>query len=90
MQPTQPRLDGNAAAGVLDSVFSQEMTLALTICDGCGAERQVGALAVYVHGMGFVIRCPDCDTVLIKVGTSPRHHWLDMRGLRCLRVDVGV
>jgi hypothetical protein len=54
----------------------------------CGAERQVGELAVYPHAMGPVIRCPDCDTMLIKRGTTPHHHWLDLRGMRCLRVDV--
>lgn len=88
MQSAEATLDGNAAAGVLDTVFAPEMTLALTVCDGCGAERQVGALAVYVHGMGVVIRCPECDTVLIKVGTTPGHHWLDLRGLRCLLIEV--
>ena len=88
MRNAEARLDGNAAAGLLATVFAPEMTLALTVCEGCGAERQVGALAVYRHGMGIVIRCPDCDTVLIKAGNTSQHCWLDMRGLRCLRVEV--
>lgn len=88
MQTTEARLDGNAVAGLLATVFAPEMTRALTVCDGCGDERQIGGLAVYPHGMGLVIRCPDCDTVLIKVGITPHHRWLDMRGLRCLRVEI--
>ncbi len=90
MRADDTRLDGKAAAGLLATIFAPEMTLALTVCDGCGAERQVGDLAVYPHAMGLVIRCPDCDTMLIKMGTTPHHHWLDLRGMHCLRVDVGA
>jgi uncharacterized protein DUF6510 len=30
------RLDGNAAAGLLDQIFAFEVTSAAATCDGCG------------------------------------------------------
>jgi Family of unknown function (DUF6510) len=80
------KLDGNAAAGILRAIFPYEMTTVETICDGCGAHGDVGALAAYMHGMGAVLRCPGCDTVLIRVAHIKGRYWLDMRGVRSLHI----
>lgn len=80
------RLDGNAAAGTLGALFSFEITTATATCDGCGGASPVGALALYGQQVGAVLRCPDCDHVLIVL-TRPRGEWcLDLRGVRTLRI----
>jgi Family of unknown function (DUF6510) len=83
------RLDGNAVAGMLSEVLAVEPTLGMAACAGCGASNQVGALLAYVHGMGAVLHCPGCDAVMLRVGHTPDRVWLDLRGMRSLRLDVG-
>ena len=82
------RLDGNAAAGVLEQIFPFEMTTVEARCAGCGRVNVVGALVVYKHGMGTIVRCPSCDRVLIRLTEIKGRYWLDMRGLRVLRIPV--
>ena len=82
------KLDGNAAAGILQEIFPFEMTLAQATCAGCGTTDAIGALAVYMYGMGTVIRCPSCDTVLIRVAQAKGRYWLDMRGVRVLQIGA--
>ncbi len=84
------RLDGNAAAGVLQAIFPFEMTLVEATCTGCGRTTPIGAAAAYMHGMGTVIRCPSCDTVLIRVVHAKERYWLDMRGVRVLNISAEV
>jgi hypothetical protein len=84
------RLDGNAAGGILDAIFRFEMTTAEGICAGCGERHVVGATACYKHGMGTVLRCPSCDTVLMRVAEIEGRYWLDMRGMRVFQVGRGV
>jgi hypothetical protein len=76
------RLDGNAAAGILSEVFVADLTTAEATCAHCGATREVGALVVYAHGMGTVVRCPSCDAVVLRVARTPTHLWLDATGAR--------
>ncbi len=82
------KLDGNAAGGILQEIFPFEMTLVQATCTGCGATDAIGALAVYMHGMGTVVRCPSCDNVLIRVVHAKGRYWLDMRGVRVLQISV--
>lgn len=79
------KLDGNAAGGMLQEVFPFEITTAEGSCNRCGATNQVGALSAYMHGMGVVMRCPECDNVLIHLVHAQGQYWLDMRGIRVLR-----
>jgi hypothetical protein len=83
------KLDGNAAAGILQAIFPFEMTLAQVTCTGCGATNAIGETAAYMHGMGTVIRCPSCDNVLIRVAQVRGHYLLDMRGVRVLQMKEG-
>ena len=78
------RLDGNAAAGILREIFAVDLTAAEAKCANCGATRAVGALLVYAHGMGTVVRCPSCDAVVLRVGRTPTQIWLDATGARHL------
>lgn len=76
------RLDGNAAAGILSELFVPDLTAARATCDHCGATQAVGALFVYAHGMGTVVRCPRCDAVILCVTRTPTQVWLDATGAR--------
>ena len=60
-------VDGNALAGDLSEVFSQEMTLARVACGGCGAVEQLGADHAYIHAPGMVLRCLHCNQILLVV-----------------------
>ena len=81
-------LDGNAAAGTLQAIFPFDMTLVQATCTHCGTTNAIGATAAYIHGMGTVLRCPVCDTVLIRVAQIKGRYWLDMRGVRVLQISA--
>ena len=81
------KLDGNAAAGLLQEVFTTEITTARGMCAGCGAVEPVGAVSLY-SGAGMVLRCPHCDAVLVKVVTDGTRIWLDARGVRALELHA--
>ena len=78
------RLDGNAAAGVLSEVFVSDLTTSRATCSHCGRTGTIGALLVYAHGMGTVMRCPGCDAVVMRLARTPTHVWLDASGARCI------
>lgn len=77
------RLDGNSIAGLLENIFGRDVTVAVGICGGCGAERQVGAMHVY-RAAGIVVRCPDCDAVLLRIVEAQERVWLDLQGVATL------
>jgi hypothetical protein len=84
------RLDGNAAAGILSEIFVGDLTTAQAMCANCGMTRAVGALLVYAHAMGTVVRCPSCDAVVLRVGRTPRQIWLDSTGARHIIIVAGA
>jgi Family of unknown function (DUF6510) len=84
------KLDGNAAAGMLQEIFPFEMTLVQATCTGCSATNAIGALAAYIHGMGTVLRCPSCESVLIRVAQVKGRYWLDMQGVRVLQIKAEI
>ena len=86
MDAEELRLDGNAAAGLLGELFPFEMTTAVSTCAGCGRAQAVGALVLYRGGMGAVLRCPGCDTALIRVASIRGEYLLDLTGATCLRI----
>jgi uncharacterized protein DUF6510 len=74
------RLDGNAAAGILSEIFVSDLTVAHAICANCGTNRPLGALMVYAHGMGTIMRCPNCDAAVLRVARTRAHLQLDLTG----------
>ena len=76
------RRDGNAAAGLLSEIFVPDLTAARATCANCGAIRALGALLVYAHRMGPVIRCPECGAVVLRVARIRNQLWLDPTGVR--------
>jgi hypothetical protein len=83
------RLDGNAAAGLLSEVFCAEPSSAVIICAGCGATAAIGALPAYGLELGAIVRCPHCDTAVLRVGAAGAMLWLDLRGAVSLHVRIG-
>jgi hypothetical protein len=86
MQTEEMRLDGNAVAGSLLDVFAVDVTAAVATCAGCGAERLVGALLEYGHGMGVVLRCPGCDAVMLRVVRAGGYVRFDASGVSVLAI----
>ena len=83
----ESRLDGNVAGGILGVIFPFEMTNVLATCAGCGATDPIGAFTAYVHGMGAVVRCPSCDTALMRLTHVKGRYWVDLRGVRVLQIS---
>jgi hypothetical protein len=77
-------LDGNAIGGMLIEVFGTEMTTAVGICATCGAVSQVAELPVYMAGLGIVVRCRNCDAVLMTFVQIHGIHCVDLEGLASL------
>jgi hypothetical protein len=88
MQIEDRRLDGNAAAGVLEEIFPFEMTMAQIHCAGCGAVEPVGAEVVYLDAPGMVMRCVHCNSVLLSVVSGGGRYWIEMRGVSCLQIEA--
>lgn len=78
--------DGNAAGGLLEEVFSAEMTASPTECAACGREGEVGSLLAFTQAPGVVLRCPACENVMLRVVRSTRSIYLDARGAVYLRI----
>jgi hypothetical protein len=84
------RLDGNAAAGLLEEVFAFEITTARAACVQCGATGEVGAQMAYVTEIGTVLRCSSCDSPLLRIvrqNEGPRRYWLDLKGIDYLQLQ---
>lgn len=83
-------LDGNAIGGLLLELFGREMTDQQGCCDHCGAVNALGAVHVYVDAPGTIIRCPNCESVLIVIVQNPKSlrvsfeeiRWLETRSDR--------
>ena len=88
--PDALRVDGNAAAGVLSELFVPDLTSARAKCAGCGTMRTIGTLSVYAHGMGTVVRCPGCDSVVLRLSRTPTHVWLDATGATSIVVAMRI
>jgi Family of unknown function (DUF6510) len=83
------KLDGNAAAGDLEQIFAFEVTTAIGTCANCGAVGAVGGTNVYAQAPGIVVRCPACESVLIRLAhDGASRYWLEMTGVRSLELRV--
>ena len=77
-------VDGNAIGGLLIEVFGTEMTTATGICGNCGAVSQVAELAVYRPALGTVVRCRECDAMLMTFVQIHGVTCVDLQGLASL------
>jgi len=81
MKTGEMKLDGNAIGGLMAELFGMEMTTATSVCRSCGATEQLACVDVYVQAPGIVVRCRNCESVLIKIVRAPGRTWLDLGGL---------
>jgi ribosomal protein S27E len=81
-------VDGNSLAGPLSDLFSIDITDAVGRCVGCGDEAVLARAMVYVSGTDLVVRCSNCDDVLLTVVHGPGDLRLTLAGLDALRVAV--
>jgi hypothetical protein len=86
------RLDGNAAAGLLQEVFVHEFTSARGACAGCGAVGEMGAQHLYMapRSPGAVLRCAACDGILMVVVHAGGRFRLGLQGLVWLEMQDSV
>ncbi len=80
----QAWVDGNAAAGILASVFAPDITRARITCAGCGHCGALPEQRVFALEMGAVIRCPSCAHVSLRIAVTPHGRFIDMRGAEVL------
>jgi uncharacterized protein DUF6510 len=80
-------LDGNAVAGLLQEVFTVDMTTAIETCRTCGATDAIGALHLF-RGAGIVMRCPHCDSALMTIVRDDTRVCIGFAGVSTLQVTV--
>ncbi len=79
-------LDGNAMAGLFHELFDVEMTVADLECANCGRQGELGSLWAFVETPGYVLRCPSCQGIVLRMAVTPKEVYLDARGARFLCV----
>ncbi len=79
-------LDGNALAGLLHELFDIEMTITPVECDSCGRVGELGSLWAFAESPGYVLRCPACQNIVIRMTVTPNQIYLDARGAAFLRI----
>ena len=79
-------LDGNALAGLLHELFDVEMTLAPVECATCGRYGELGSLWAFAESPGYVLRCPACQNIVIRLSVTTDDVFLDARGAVYLQI----
>jgi hypothetical protein len=79
-------LDGNALAGMLHELFDTEMTIAPVECGCCGRIGVLGSLWAFAASPGYVLRCPGCQEIIMRMTITPDQIYLDARGAAYLRI----
>ena len=83
-------LDGNALAGMLETLFGSDMTAIPGRCAHCGTVNMVGAMRAYTQAPGAVLRCPTCDEVVLRVVQTTEATFVDLRGAAYLRFESSM
>jgi hypothetical protein len=79
-------LDANAIAGLMQEIFGNEMTTVPVECAACGNQSEVGGLLAFVQVPGYVLRCPACKQVMLRIVQTPDSFLVDARGVAYLRM----
>jgi hypothetical protein len=79
-------LDGNALAGLLHELFDVEMTIAPVECANCGRQGELGSLWTFAGSPGYVLRCPACHNIIMRMTVTPGEVYLDARGAAYLSI----
>jgi hypothetical protein len=78
-------LDGNALAGALAQIFVADSTGASVTCVACGRVRPLATARLY-QGAGKVLRCAECDAILMRLVVAPGRTYLELTGIRCMEL----
>lgn len=91
MDETALVLDGNACAGLLVEVFGSDMTAARGACGGCGSVALLGGQHLYGYpdGPGAVLRCSDCDHLLMVIVHARGRYRVAAQGLTWIEIEDG-
>ncbi|WP_345627108.1 DUF6510 family protein [Rugosimonospora acidiphila] len=81
-------VDGNEAAGILQEIFTMDITSARGRCAGCGLVGPMAELRVYDRAPGLVARCPGCENVLFTVIRAPDRVFLSVGGMTYLEMAL--
>lgn len=81
-------VDGNCLAGAMSDIFGRDITDAIGVCNFCGHRAAMADAHAYNAGPGVVLRCPDCDTILMRWATTPVSTFLEMPGLQSLEIAM--
>ncbi len=79
-------LDGNALAGLLHELFDVEMTVAPVECATCERLGELGSLWAFAESPGYVLRCPGCQNVILRMSITPHEVFVDARGAAYMRI----
>jgi hypothetical protein len=92
MDETQLRLDGNAAAGMLQEIFVHEMSTARGACASCGAVAEMASRHLYMYPLspGAVLRCNLCQQVLMVFVHAGGRYRVGLQGLTWLEIPDPV
>jgi phage FluMu protein Com len=80
-------LDGNAAGGDLRDLFSIDMTAATCRCDFCGRIAALADTQLYADAPGLVLRCPECEHVLLRFARTGSRAQIELRGLSYISIE---
>ena len=78
-------LDGDVAAGLLQDIFTPDISLAKIRCNSCDHLSCVGSLTLHSSPMGAVLKCAACEADLMGVVDTQLGLWLEMTGARDLQ-----
>ena len=81
-------VDGNAVAGAFADVLGCDVTTATLTCAGCGRVGVFAETHVYHRAPGIVVRCPDCEAVLMRIVESPQQTWIDLQGVASMQIPA--
>ncbi len=79
-------LDGNAVGGLLNEIFGGEMTAVPAECANCATVSQVGAMWAFTQAPGAILRCPACESVMLRIVETPDAIYVDVRGAAYIRL----
>ena len=80
-------LDGNALGGLFHDIFGREMTNQRGCCDACGAINPLGAVMVFRDAPGEVVRCANCQSVILVAVRVPTGIRVSFQSLRWVEIS---
>lgn len=79
-------VDGNALAGPLSEVFDVDVTTTSARCTNCGDIAVLAQAMVFEKPHAFIVRCSQCDEVLMIVLQKHDATEIDLTGIAWMRM----